>query len=183
MRCSPAFTCVLIHKSESFVREWLKQHCSMFSCNTDYVFFSNAFSSELDRCCCIWHLVLLITHKPLEHDFLHKLCIKLVCEIVTKRFVFKHGQLEYILKFCRVLLVNYNTTIMILSLKPFSLLGFGCFVVLFCFLHVGNNVFSGIFYLYFLGSMLHGILDHGYHCNGWSNTLFNGIKTAIWSLM
>lgn len=189
------FTCILIHKSESVavVREWLKQHWSMFSCNTDYVFFSNAFSSELDRCCCIWHLVLLITHKPLEHDFLRKLCIKLVCEIVTKRFVFKHGQLEYILKFCHVLLVNYNTTIMILSLKPFSLLGFGCFgffwfcfwfwVFFFCILHVGNTVFSGTFYLCFLGSMLHGVLDHGYHCNGWSNIFFNGIKTAIWSLM
>lgn len=97
MRCLSAFACILIPKSGTVtvVLGWLKQHWSPFSCNTDYVFFSNAFSSELDRCCCIWHLVLLITNKPLEHDFLRKLCIKLVCEIVTKRFVFKHGQLEY----------------------------------------------------------------------------------------
>lgn len=39
-----------------------------------------------------------------------------------------------------------------------------------------------IFYLQLLGSVLPGVLDHGYHCNDWSNIFLNGIKTAIWSL-
>lgn len=125
------------------------------------MFFFNAFSSELDRCCCIWHLVLLITNKPLEHDFLRKLCVKLVCEIVTKWFVCKHGQLEHILQWvlpyftCKLQQQYFPSNLFFLSSPLFPIL-----LTLW---------FSCIHYLCLLGYVLHGVLDHGYHCNGWPN--------------
>lgn len=146
----------------------------MFSCNTDYVFSSNAFSSELDHCCCIWHLVLLITNKPLEHDFLCKLhqtglwnCYETVCiQTWPTRLHFKMGAAMF-------------SFYMILSLKPFSLFSFSSF------LNIGNMV--GFLHIPTLPFGLRAS-----RCAGSRVPLqwlvkyfffFNGIKTAICSLM
>lgn len=52
--------------------------------------FSHAFSSELDHCCCVWHLVLLIPILKLENDFLCNHASNWAV-LFFKWFVFEHG--------------------------------------------------------------------------------------------
>lgn len=83
--------------------------------------------------------------------------------------------------FCRVSLVNYNND----DTSPQTPLCFGCLGFFFLiFLHVGNigDFFAYSVYNFWTLCFCVTMLDHGYHCNDWSNIFFNGIKTAIWSL-
>ena len=52
--------------------------------------FSHAFSSELDHCCCVWHLVLLIPILKLENDFLCNHASNWAV-LFFKWFVFENG--------------------------------------------------------------------------------------------
>lgn len=116
--------------------------------------FSHAFSSELDHCCCVWHLVLLIPIHKLENDFLCNHASNWAV-LFLKWFVFEHGDFP----------LNsplWNVLIWILIVKFMSCLHFSIF----------KNNFSSFF-------ILTCILGHWYYCNGFP--VFLGIPTAIWS--
>lgn len=98
--------------------------------------FSHAFSSELDHCCCVWHLVLLIPIHKLENDFLCNHASNWAV-LFLKWFVFEHGDFP----------LNsplWNVLIWILIVKFMSCLHFSIFKIIFhlflSYLHSGSLV-------------------------------------------
>lgn len=151
----------------------------MFSCNSDYVFFSNAFPSERNCCCCAcfwccwsppnpWNLISYV-------NYASNCSVKLLPNGLYSNMANLNSSPTGL---CHVPLVNYNDDTFSQTLLFWL---FGGFVLI--FLRVGN-----------IGDVLHILsITFGLYASWCAGSwvplqwlvkfiFFNGIKTAIWSL-